>query len=259
MKAIILLSFLSFLLISCEETREACLDYYASNYDFGAVSGCDSCCQYPKVNLNFNLEIDYQNFSFNNTYHLSGNDSITIKNCQILFSNFLFFSSDSNYRILDEVGNNDVSIIDDFYLFRSDRLSINNIGHSNFETDLNLLEFDLGVDKVKLEALKPFNLLEDDSHLNVVVDSMYNSTTSEFSIFKIDFEIYEQIQSFDIINLNQSHFKFDISKVVIPGKDWDITLKLNFTTLFSGVNSSMSGEEMESMIINNISKAITLK
>lgn len=51
-RAIILLSLLNiFLLSSCYEYEEACLDQLANNFNIAADSNCKDCCQYPSINL----------------------------------------------------------------------------------------------------------------------------------------------------------------------------------------------------------------
>lgn len=251
MRTLILLS-LSLFLLSCEESRVACLDFHASNYDFGAVTPCDSCCTYPTFSLPFNIVYDSLGFSNEEFYNLDSGDSVKVEFFQLLLSNFVFSSVDSSYQIIDQVRGNGVSIIDDYYLLRSNRLTIDDLGDTNFSDDLQLLSFDLGLNQAQVSSLKPYEFIDSGSQLSRAIDSTYNSSVDEFTIMKIDLLVNQDLHQLRWSNDESRTYSFSILKTPIPGSDWEQSMKLDISSLILDISSEMSSEELENVIINNL-------
>ncbi len=258
MRAIILLNILFCFLISCEESKVACLDFYAENFNFGAVNSCDSCCVYPDVDVSFNLVIDTIDYQLNDKFSNDLSDTFSISSFQLLFSSFRFIDADSSFRIRNRVDDN-TNIVDDYYLFRSNRLTERNLGQSSFESEFVRLEFTLGLDEDLISSLKPFNSLFEESSLKLAVDSTYDSLTDKFKIFRMEFELNDSLYAIHYYNDQAKQLNFELDEMVLAGRSWQLDMSYDFKKLFLGVNSQQNIEENELIIIDNLSQSITIQ
>lgn len=259
MRILLAISLCTIFIWSCEESREACLDLNASNFDFGAVSPCDSCCEYPKFSLPVNLKYDTLDFDFDSLYLLDLGDSLSLISFQFLLSDFQFISNDSIYKIRNKLRSGELQTIDDYYLVRSNRLSSSTIGNTDFVDDIKQLEFQLGLDATEVSQLKPYEFIDSDSNLSLVIDSLYDSARDAFNILEIQFQLdttkYELSWSSD----SGQEFSFKSVSFLLPGENWSVDLDIDIKVLFSEISGTQSPEMMSAKLLENFNDALSVK
>ncbi|MBT8189636.1 MAG: hypothetical protein HKN67_12370 [Saprospiraceae bacterium] len=258
MRILLGLSLCAIFIWSCEESREACLDLNASNFDFGAVSACDSCCTYPVFSLPVTLNYDSLTFDFDSSYVLSQGDTLSLTSFQFVLSDFQLVGTDSVYRIRNSLGSEESKVFDDFYLVRSNRLSSKTIGNTDFVDDIKQLNFSLGLDPDEVAQLKPYEFLDDDTNLSLVIDSLYNSDIDSFNIFEIKFNLNSIPYEFDWTSDEIHEFTFKTARFLIPGDSWSIDLAIDIKELFYEISSVQSADLMSEKLLENFDNSMSV-
>jgi len=257
MKVIISLLFSLILLSSCEDSRTGCQDFYASNYDFGAVDACDSCCVFPDFNMDFEFKFDELTYSTDSIYLLLSRDSIQFKSLQIVFSDFRFVESDNEYTIIDTVQFNNMTILNNYLLLRSNRTS-SNIGHTNYGADFDQLKFNLGFDN-KIQDIDAINSFSEDGQLKIALDSMYVDSLSELRMMEFSFILEDSLRTINFSNEIVEDIVYDVDGIIVPGRDWKLKMTVDFSVLVNDVSSAMTNNEIKDRILDNLLASISVE
>ncbi|NNE25281.1 MAG: hypothetical protein HKN09_00430 [Saprospiraceae bacterium] len=252
MRATLLLSCLAMLIWSCEESRTACLDFAAENYDVGAVNACDSCCTYPSFSLNTSIIFDTFDFSYNRYTLLPSGDSIAIQSFELGIFDIKLENADTSYYVLN-FATADSTLRDNSILYNSRASSSLSVGETNFSDDVSSISFTLGVDQGSLPDLD--NVLSS-SNWNVLKDSLYIDAIPVFNTFKMTYLLNDSIQHLISSDRQLDNLSSNIIKFVPPGQDWNLEMVFDFNLLLNGVNGSLTDEEIKALIEDNLSSLI---
>lgn len=175
---------LVFLLSSCYENKEGCLDLASSNYDPTADVACEDCCTYPKASIGVTHRVEAADmpvsFSKGDTLTNDLEEQIAILNAKFYTHGYSFTGSSTTTRVEDELSFVDAmgeqqSIEDDITMisattFKYDIGTIMNYG------DYTSLKFSLGVPEV-LESASSITLPSDNPLAfagdSLIVDNQY--------------------------------------------------------------------------------------
>jgi len=255
---IAVLSIAAFLMFSCDETAEGCLDLLAENYSFEAVNACDSCCSYPTASISLSFIQDTLSFDINDTLMVGNGDSVLIQDWVFLLSEFVFSSQTMDYTVRASVRTSMVSAQDDFIVFL-DKGS-KQIGNTAFQDTLNRVQFRTGFNTEEMELFKPFDNLDQDSRLDLALDSMYNSMTDKYYSMRFMLEFPEQDRIVHVDIENNDILVFDgFNYFVKGGSDWFLKMNLDLTKLFSGISSDLTDDDILQIIAGNIQSSIHLE
>lgn len=255
---IAVLSVLALFMFSCDETAEGCLDLLAENYAFEAVNECDSCCTYPTASISLSLIQDTLSFSLNDTLLVGNADSVIIQDWVFLLSEFVFSSNTMDYTIRDSVSSSTLSTKDDFIIFLNS--GTKQIGNTAFQDTLNSIRLRIGFNTPEIELFKPFDNLDQDSNLDLALDSMYNIINDEYYSMRFELEFPEQERFVDLSFSNNEVLVFDdLDLYVRGGTDWTLKMKLDVDVLLSGISGDLTDEDIMQIILGNIQSSISLE
>ena len=251
MRVTLLLSGLIILFAACEESRTACLDFYAENYDAGAVDPCDSCCSYPSFSFNTNLVFDTFSFAYNRYQNLPSGDSIAIQSFELGILDIRFQNQDSIYYIND-LANPEATQLDNSILYNS-KSSALQLGETSFSDDITSVVFKLGS---ALVDLPDFDGLVTGSNWSLIRDSLYIDSIPAFNTFNVTYLLNDSIP----YNISSTkvigELDFDIIKFVPPGQDWSLNMTWDFYALLANINSTMTQDEIRTIFEDNLSSFI---
>lgn len=254
MHKIILLSLLSLIIVysSCEESGEGCLDFFSSNYDFQAVSSCDSCCTYPTSSLNLDIAYSEEDFRFSlDTFFTEAGDTLILHNIELLLSEFEFLGDNGEYTVRDTIVNSAINIKDDFIFIKSGGLKT--IGPTRFTDTIRSFNVTLGFNNDNINLLKPFSNLDQSGTLDEALDSLYVNETDTYFAGKFQVQIFDSIREVEIPNdLMNKNLNFDVLVPVQPGVAWSPDLKFDIKLLLNGLNKNMSNEEVSTTLTQNL-------
>lgn len=244
---------------SCEETGEGCLDLLANNYDFEAVNPCDSCCTYPNGRFGFQLEYDTLDFNLKDTFLLVNGDSVYLEEFKLVLSDFTFIGNSGEYTIRDTIINIDSELRDDYIYFESP--GTYTIGTTRFEDTLSQIVFDIGIDSAYIWQFMPFDNIDQDSNLDLALDSMYNDQIGKFKFCELSIHQVKD-SSFVIVELPGSTLGtqiFNVNKPVYAGSVWVIQCHLDLKKLFMNVDLSTDPIVFQKTIKQNFLNAFYLE
>ena len=139
---------MTLLLYNCYESKDACIDSRATNYDVSGDINC--CCEYPDLNLGFGFLYNEIGFRPNEKY-AKGNDTFKILSIDILISEVALLNGTDSARVdtmitLPIIDGGSMAFIDDFeYLNLSS--SSANIGRFMVIDTFNELNFLIGLNE----------------------------------------------------------------------------------------------------------------
>ncbi len=260
-QAPIILSFLLALLFisSCEETEEACLDLLAENLSFTAVNPCDDCCTYPSLTVNFSLINDTLAYNLGDSLVLVTGDTVILDRFKLLLSDFSFGNADTSYNTRDTVLDVDFDLRDDFVLIQNE--GNQTVGTTRFSDDLDYCAFTSGFDELRIDDLMPFENLDQDSNLDLALDSMYIETDEIYlsAFFSLLFTRDSSIVDLAVPNEAFGQLEYVIDNSVNPGDDWSVNLSLDMKILLQGVEQDMDEEVILETIISNYLSSLVLE
>ena len=255
MRITLLLSLVLMLFSACEESRTACLDFFAENYDLGAVEACDSCCAYPSFTFTSNTVFDTFNFSYNRFQALPGGDSIAIQDFELGFFNIQFVALDTSYNVIN-YATEDRSLVDNVRLYNSRASSTLNIGETNFSNDLSSIKLRLGIE---IEDVPQLTNLISSSNWNLLQDSMYVDSIPLFNTFKMTYLLNDSIPHSISSDKVIDNLSWDLIKFVSPGQDWSLNMTLDFNMILKDINADLTESEVKEIIEENLSSLISIE
>jgi len=261
MRPSLLLSFfiLIFCLISCEESEEGCLDFFANNYNFDAVTSCDSCCTYPLVNFDFELIFNDEVFNINrDTFFISGEDTIVLKRLEIVFSDFEFVGDAGTYVTRDTLQTSLAPVRDDFVFYKTS--ASKSIGRTRFADTIRTVNCRLGFDQDLLSMIKPFSGLDQSAKIDEALDSLYSEDTNFYLSSRINFQLFDSIRQIEIVDpFPDNMLSYDVFIPVNAGVTWTIDAQIDILKLLSGINATLTNEEITAVLSQNLSAAVSIE
>jgi len=240
----------------CYEANEACIDFYASNYDLTADDACTDCCEFPDLIMQFSHRWDSLSFSTNDTL-------IDDFGNPFYFEQFSFFISEielidvlgeSHYiedSILLSTNGNAAYYKNDFQLVSLDQSSYT-IGNVKIEEPINRVKFTIGVSLGNID----FSELEDDFVLKENND-MYLSGAN-FIPWRLELEKDTMTDVLSIIEAEISDNNvIEISKDLenTLGSDIRVPVNVEYRKILEGINMKGTDDaEIRQSIQNNFSK-----
>lgn len=241
------------ILNSCEESVQGCLDLRAGNYDVRAVSSCEDCCVYPIISLDVDfVDQDTVSFSFGTKYEL-GDDSISITDFFLAFSEFEFYENGTQYQALDSLP--EMPELKDDYLFIEDNSSRKSIGESKFLITLDSVSMRIGYDIASIRRLGDPSTITDDTKLSTMLGRLYVDTTETYLQAKMSLEIGDSLRLLDFQEIPKPRLGFPEMQELSVGEAWSVELKMNMLKLLEGIKAADTNEELQDKISNNISAA----
>ena len=266
-----------FLLFSCFEPEEGCLDIEANNFQLAADRDCskdasDNCfCTYPSVSLKITHVFDKIDFSPNQIYRTNSGEYIRIQDIQFYMSDIqLVLEDNSIVQTLDTITltvqengqlQNQV-LLDDFHLVNSTTQTINSLVTTNQSGTFSQLQFSIGV-KSPANTTNP-DQLNQSTHV-LSIDSMYieqegyifnrisiqpDTSSAETWLFQ-----FTQADSLSRITCDIPHLPQKQQ-----GKDISIeTLQINHAKWFDGINfAENSQSDIRRKIVTNTTNVFTI-
>lgn len=248
---------MSFMLLSCYESQDGCLDTLAKNYDVTADNECDDCCKYGNLNLAIAHEYNGVGFNLGDTlandigerfvlidflYVLSGVDLMTEDGPLILKDSILLSGDEVKY------------IQSDIAKFQKNRYSTT-MGTFRYTGMINQISFQYGLPSSLLSEK-----ISNEKHwLNSANDSLY--TSDGYITHRLKVGVGEDLRDTMIYEVHQnqgSHpYSFTLTDAFIE-KGTDVTIKLtgDYSFWFDGVRFSEEKAVIESKIFDNASDFI---
>lgn len=260
MSRLILISSLliTLLLCACEESEDGCLDLLSSNYNFNAVTECDSCCTYP--NVLFNYRIDYDTFlsrALLDTFFLESNDSLILHNMKLSTGAYTFVGSNVSYRIIDSIEVNDIVVKDDYVL--AEATTSYTIGQVRYAGQTNSVKFSVGIDADEVDTWGSLDNIDQDSQLDKLLDSMYVSIPREVAYMRMRLQVEDSIRQLFIHSNEALNLDYPIDKFSNPGENISLTIRVDLMTLTQGVTASLTNEEIEAIVVDRIASSISVE
>jgi len=251
MRRILLLSSIALtalLYFSCEESEEGCLDIFSNNYNFHAVSSCDSCCTYPALNLDLQLIFGDTTFRLNrDTFPLNNDDSFSISKLEFILSDFSFTNSLNNYKVLDSLEAGDTYIKNDYAFYRTS--GSQKIGSFRWADTIQSVTFRLGFVQEDIDKLKPFSELDQNLKLDEVLDSMYVADSNTYLASRINLIMRDSLREIRLIDpISNNILGFDVTLPIEAGQNFDINYELDIKELLTDVNPAQTNEEITELI-----------
>jgi len=262
MRKILLLSIAllsSLFWLSCEESEEGCLDIFSDNYNFHAVSSCDSCCTYPALNLNLKLVYGDVSFRINrDTFPLDGDDSFSISKMEIVFSDFEFVGQQGVYEVLDSLESSDGFIRNDYVFYKTE--SSQKVGSFRWADTISRVNFKIGFVQDDMESIKPFSELNQNLLLDEALDSLYVDDTSTFLASRINIIMRDSTREITLVDpVENNALGFDVSLPIKAGELFILDCELDLQTLVSGVNSSLTNDEITTLFRVNLPNSLSIE
>ena len=248
------LSLTIFLLDSCVEPTEGCLDTFSSNYSLFADTECEDCCTYP--NLNFSTKFLYgedENIDSSLYYRNSTTSYFRLRSFFIVMSEFELHGDVGDYLVRSKI--EDKAISDDLLKVEF-RRTTNIPGKIRLEDSIRSIDFKLGL-PIGLDM--PANPDEDYQVIEVLSDSMHYEAGQ---FYKMLIEI--EVDSMPETNITLAFPSLDkqLTDNVVAGtkrgNGMNIQLSVDFMRLFNGIEFQRPdvAEEAKIIILENIADAI---
>ncbi len=252
---IIAVGFLAF--YSCESTDPGCLELNASNYDPFAVTECDSCCVYPGVSLNAVYSYDLiQPITFNRLYPFTEDDSVAIRELNLVFSEFVFYNDGEEYRIIDTLQGERPRLYDDYLTIeKAGRNRI--IGQTDYVVTFDSVSFQVGFDKAAILALRPYEDLDQNSGLTQVLEKMYVDSTELLLHGRSIIQTNDSIRVLPIAEIGNQEVGFSADIELRPGIAWELPILINTRKVLEGIDVDGTNEMIAQTIGQNISNSIS--
>lgn len=270
----LVLSIILFLLPSCYEPQEGCLDIQATNFDAEADNQCPDCCTYPNMALGFRHRVVKADTFFNlvyldSVYNDDFGQPYRFKNIQFYVSNFHLIRPDGSEELVSDQlqfelqGTEEkISVENNFALVNRNTFTDYTLGTYVVSGDFAGMRFALGVEGEANQA-DP-NTLPEDHPLHIEED-MYFNADSGYVFNRI--ELFRDTTAADTIptvleiglNDNLREVTLPASFNLIEGFDIVVTLQVDYLTWFRGVDiKNDSEEQMRDKIVQNITESFSI-
>jgi len=244
--------------VACQQTEEGCLDLLANNYNFEAVTECDSCCTYPDAILNFRVDYDtVLSRGLIDTFYDENRDTIFLHDIQLATGAFSFVSPNGPFRILDSLPVGDTFVKDDFVLARL--LISYTLGQVRFAGETNSVDFSVGIDAAEVSSWGNLDNIAQDSQLDNLLDSMYIAETQEVAMLRMNLQLADSIRQLIISTPEALNLSYPLNKFTEFSEDLSFNLRVDLNILTEELSPLLTNEEIEDLISDKIASAITIE
>ena len=242
--------------ISCYEPNEACLDFYASNYELSADSDCDDCCEFPDLIMQFSHRFDSIAFEANDTIIDDFGNAFSFREFGFLISNIeLIDDAGASHFIEDSIlissGGSSSYYKNDFDLVATGTSSYN-IGIIKIAEPIDRIKFTLGVEIDDID----FTNLDSEFVLNQLDETYVDE--EQFIPWNLKIERDTISSMIHIIQADVTDKRaIEISKELnsVLGSDIRVPINIEYRKLLEGVNmSSSTDQEIKALINANFDK-----
>jgi len=243
--------------IGCEDSVEGCLQSNASNFDVTAVTPCDDCCELPTVSLDVELGYDTLQLRFGNEYPLNDMDTVKILSFELPLSVFTFHNDGMPREVVDTIIEFQPGKRDDYLsISQSSRYEI---GHTDFEVDVDSYSCVLGYDQTELESLKPYVDINVENKVVQLVRNFHNDTIDTYSQLNIILEMADSTRTIQVQDLQNvlKTITLEDNLTFRAGQDWAIDMRIDLKRVLAGVTPRLSDAEIAALIGNNLSASVT--
>ncbi len=252
--------FLALLLSACQETEDGCLDLLSSNYNFNAVTECDSCCTYPNVRFNYRIDFDtLLSRGLIDTFFLENSDSLMLilHNMKLSTGAYTFVGSNESYRVIDSLRVGNTHIRDDYIL--AEAISSYAIGQVRYAGQTSAIQFSVGIDADVVDTWGSLDNIDQDSGLDMLLDSMYITSAEEVAMMRMRLQVEDSIRQLFINSDKALNFDFPINKFNDAGEDISFNIRVDLKTLTDGISESLTNEEIEAIVADKIAASISVE
>jgi|GEM_PF-6571113 len=262
--AFLILAVLISLAIGCNARVEGCLDVEAENFDVTVDKHDPSACNYPNLQLKVQYSWDTLSFSKSAFFTNDLGQLLAFEDVYVLVSQFVLNGMDlgplvvedrTEWFIKEGDGGEFIQAVDDFTFVDYSKFSFV-LGEWRVTDFVDRLEFFVGVP----DSLTPMSVDSlHDGHVLRESRAFYNEETDEFATAR--FIIARDSARIDIdtfvISSGPLAHSFPISKQLIPGRDDDVDIKIDFYTIFKNVDLEQDSTSIAQQLADNLSGAIT--
>jgi len=232
------------------------LNQLAENYDVFAVSACDSCCVFPVVKLNTRFRYDtIDQITFGALYPYIADDSVSVIDMELSFSDFHFISGTTTHKILDTIPGEQPRIYDDFLVIKRASRNVT-IGHTNFVENIDEVSFNVGLDKDLAEGLKPYEEVNINTQFIEVIEDMYVDSSSTLLQARMTF-VYKDTFELNITEIENQEITLFLDTEPRPGIPWEVPIDIDIRKMIDGIIASDTQEVIEQTIGRNLSASIS--
>jgi hypothetical protein len=239
-----------FLLVSCYEKQEGCLNIRAENYDFGADEPCDDCCTFPTMSVRVIHNWGDTLLFTDSVYTNSLNQGIRLLNAKFYISNIQLLNDENAYSINESIdvagiSGTTSSIIDDITFIQNSRLNYA-IGSFENAQDFTGLAFTFGINGNYTA--------EDEGDSFIQDENFFDEDQFIHTNFKMDYVLESLPTDTLTLTLNDINTTKDI---FIPGNfelplgiDFSLILSVDYEALLKDINFEKMEEEYAKILEN---------
>ena len=269
-RLVLFLAFI-FVLHSCKEPKEGCMDINASNWDAEADKPCDDCCSYPLLQFSFTHLFADTLFDYGDPFTDDFGNVYSILSIRYYLSDIFIKTNDDIYHVSDSIQivlldntQRDTTFVRDDVLFITKGVGTATVGtfqKSNLFFDS--LFFTIGLPE-------PYNRIDPASvpathPLAPKADSMY-WTPSEGYIFQrivllpdtsnvADTFLVEIGGEEALVNL-----ALELGQSGLPGINLTIPLEVDYKKYFAGINfANHNPTEIKHIIVSNMANCFSVR
>lgn len=260
----VLLAVVIVLVVSCNARVEGCLDIEASNFDITIDKHDPSACVYPDLLLNVQYSWDTLPFAINSFYTNDLDQQLVFLEAYVLVSQFalngveegrLVVEDRVNWFLKDGDGGEFISAIDDFTFVDYSRFSFV-LGEWRTTDFVDRLDFFVGVpDTLTPTSVDSLN----ENHVLRESRAYYSEETNEFATarFVIARDSAQiELDTF-VVSSGPLAYSFSLSQQLAIGKDDQVDIKIDFYTIFKGVDLSQDSLDIVQQLADNLEGAIS--
>lgn len=256
---------LVFLMSSCYEKQEGCLDIIATNFDFAADLPCEDCCEYPQLRILINHAMDTLAFKTGVPLEIGEGQTVQFEEIIYFFSKIYLRSTSGNLHTVEEViriidhdqEDNLFLVPDNFVRIAYPKFNFL-IGTFRNIGAYDQLQFNLGIDaRIQLEES------DSDHPLYPNEDSLYLGENEGYinARFVIQTDTsQEKLDTFVIAGPDMAIFNELPMNIEFQGsQDLIIEVVANYLKWFEGVNfKAQSQEEVTNIIKMNTDQVFSI-
>ncbi len=246
----------SFVLIGCYERNEACLDFFATNYDLSADESCLDCCEFPDLIMQFSHRYDSTMFNVADTLIDDFDNPFVFRQFAFFISDIVLTDTDGQEHYVEDsillnVDGIDSYFKNDFRLITTEQSSYE-IGKVKIKEPLNKVSFKIGIGLSNLDL----STVDSEFVLLPFVDTLFMN--GQFVPWRYQME--RDTTSGIVTQINaeiNDVYAIDISKELnnVVGADIRIPILIEYRKLLEGIDVSTSTDaEIITLMKNNFSK-----
>ncbi len=256
-----------YILTSCGDRIEGCLDIEAENFDADADKDC--CCDYPDLVLQFNHAFGNQSFRLETPFsYESTTDTFSVNEMRILFSKThpirsgLEFEMDKTISVGvdDEMGSEILEFEDNFVVVTPERFTYT-INEFNYPGMFEGVALKMGLDE-EVRRVIPDSVGIDGHPLESEVDSIWAADIGYFYLYLDvvpDYKLPEVSRKFVIYGSDTHNLTYWHTLTAEMGYDFKIDFKIDYKLLFDGINFEADSENYVTQeLFDNLPSSVSI-